>query len=62
MNSSSNLENVFVDMQIKQPGKWDGKLLKPGGEAYMEAKHGLNPLAQGFSICAPYRSEPSESV
>lgn len=58
-SDSNNLEQVMINMQIKKPGRFDGKLLKSGGEPYNEAKHGLNPLGQGFNICAPYRAGPT---
>jgi hypothetical protein len=59
MNSSgcesNSLEQAMVDMQVKTPGCWDEKLFNDKEELYREAVHGLNPLGQGFSICAPYR-------
>ena len=46
----------MIGMQTKQPGRFDGKLMRSCGEHYSEARHGLNPLGQGFNICAPYRA------
>ena len=54
--SDRGLAHVVVDMQIKKPGMWDGRFVNIDGEHYSEARHGLNPLGQGFSICAPYRA------
>ena len=50
----NSMEQVVVGMQVKTPGCWDGKFLNDRAEPYREAVHGLNPLRQGFSICAPY--------
>jgi hypothetical protein len=53
----TDLEQIFIDKQIANPGYWDGKLLNGNGQPYNEASMGLNPLRQGYSICAPYKSE-----
>ena len=55
-----SLEQAFVNIQVKNPGCWDGKFVNVHHEAYSEAKHGHNPLAQGFCICASQR--PSRDV
>lgn len=58
-----SLEQVAIDMQVKKPGCWDGKFAKCNGECYYEAKHGLNPLGQGFNIfmrCP--RAQPKPAV
>jgi hypothetical protein len=57
--SAPGLAQVFVDMQVKKPGLWDGKMVNYQGEHYFEAKHGLNPLEQGYSICAPVQTQQS---
>lgn len=49
----TDFEEIFMDKQRSQPGCWDGRLSNWRGEVYSEARHGLNPLAQGFSICMP---------
>jgi hypothetical protein len=54
--SERRLAQVCVDMQVKRPGLWDGRFVNPQGEHYSEARHGLNPLEQGFCICAPVRT------
>ena len=51
--SDTSLVQVMIDMQKKKPGMWDGRLRNGQGECYCEARHGVNPLEQGFSICAP---------
>ena len=42
------LEQNMIKMQLKSPGCFDGKLLNENNEAYMEARHGINPLKNGF--------------
>jgi hypothetical protein len=49
------LEQTMIRMQLKSPGCFDGKLLNENNEAYMEARHGINPLKNGFSYGAVYR-------
>lgn len=49
-SGDESLEQVAIDMQVKKPGCWDGKFAKSDGEVYYEAKHGVNPLGQGFNI------------
>lgn len=55
--SDRSLVQIFIDMQRKTPGCWDGRFVNFQGEHYSEARHGENPLEQGFSICAPVRRE-----
>jgi hypothetical protein len=55
-DACTDLEQIFIDKQIANPGHWDGKLLNWNGQPYHEASMGLNPLRQGYSICAPYKS------
>jgi hypothetical protein len=55
-DARTDLEQIFIDKQIANPGHWDGKLLNWNGQPYNEASMGLNPLRQGYSICAPYKS------
>ena len=57
--SDRGLAQVFVGMQVKKPGMWDGRFVNVDGEHYSEAKHGVNPLEQGYNICAPIQSERS---
>jgi hypothetical protein len=62
------LRSSFVEVQLQQPGCWDGRMLNKRGEPYAEAVHGLDPLARGFSYsapvpvagagCLPHSSEP----
>lgn len=47
------LEEIMMDKQRANPGCLDGKLLNFQGEPYSEARHGTNPLGQGYCICAP---------
>jgi len=49
----NSLEQAVVSIQLKKPGCWDGRFVNLQNEAYSEAKHGHNPFAQGFCICAP---------
>lgn len=51
--SDPSLAQVVIDMQMRKPGCWDGRFVNFQGEHYSEAKHGVNPLEQGFCICAP---------
>lgn len=54
--SDARLAQVVIDMQMKKPGMWDGRFVNWQGEHYSEARHGVNPLEQGFSIYAPVKS------
>jgi len=55
--SRTDLEQIFIDKQIANPGHWDGKLLNWDGQPYHEASMGLNPLRRGYNICAPITRE-----
>jgi hypothetical protein len=50
-----------IRMQLKSPDCFDWKLLNENNEAYMEARHGINPLKNGFyygAVCnRPNRSK-----
>jgi hypothetical protein len=55
--SDQSLVQTFIDMQRRSPGCWDGRFVNFQGEHYSEAKHGLNPMEQGFCIYAPVPKE-----
>ena len=52
----TQLEKTMVDMQKAAPGHWDFMFLNDTGNPYVEAVVGLNPLANGYSNCAPMGS------
>jgi hypothetical protein len=59
-NHRQRLETTIVAMQMVCPGRWDHKFLNERGEPYIESVVGVNPLANGYSYCAPDQPENSK--
>jgi hypothetical protein len=60
-NHRQRLESTIVAMQMVCPGRWDHKFLNERGEPYIESVVGVNPLANGYSYCAPCEHENSRT-
>ena len=51
------LEIAIIGMQQADPGCMDGRLLNFDGDVYIEARVGLNPLANGYCVRASAKQQ-----